>query len=83
MQSSIVAIVKDGKIQIPESLSIPEGTQVLIIPIPLNKESKNNLENKDDWDYFALQNLNQCYGNDEPEYTLDLIKEYSDRYARS
>jgi hypothetical protein len=72
MQSSLLAIVKDGKIQLPDSLSIPEGTKVLIVPLPLNKEIEQNLEGRNDWDYFALQNLNQCYGKDEPEYTTDL-----------
>ena len=39
-------------------VSIPERTKVLIIPIPLNREIENNPEV--DWEYFALQNLNQC-----------------------
>ena len=26
---------------------------------------------------FALQNLEQCYGEDEPEYSLELIKEHN------
>lgn len=38
MQSSLLAIIQDGKIQLPDSLSIPEGTKVLIVPLPLNKE---------------------------------------------
>jgi len=83
MQSSIFAIVQDGKIQLPNPSSIPEGTKVLIIPIPLNQDLENNLDSKDDWEYFALQNLNQCYGENEPEYTLDLIKENNINYARS
>jgi len=55
METSLLAVVKNGKIQLPSPLSIPEGTKVLIIPIPLNKEIENNPEK--DWEYFALQNL--------------------------
>jgi len=42
METSLLAVVKNGKIQLPSPLSIPEGTKVLIIPIPLNKEIENN-----------------------------------------
>ncbi len=79
METSHFAVVKDGKIQLPNSVSIPEGTKVLIIPIPLNRETENNPE--EDWEYFALQNLNQCYGDNEPEYSLSRIKEFNKDYA--
>ena len=78
MISPHLAIVKDGKIQLIDDLSIPEGTKVLITPILLDKDT----ENGDDWDYFSLINLNQCYEDNEPEYTLDSIKEYNDNYER-
>ncbi len=73
MNSSNLAIVKDGKIQLISSLSIPEGTKVLITPILLD----NDTESRKDWEYFYLNNLNQCYGDDEPEYTLESIKEHN------
>jgi len=67
MKSPTIAIVRDGKIQLIDSLSIPEGTRVLITPIFLDDEA----ENIDDWQDFALKNLNECYGKDEPEYPLE------------
>jgi hypothetical protein len=70
MKTSHLAIVKDGKIQLIDSLSIPEGTKVLITPINLDNDS----ENQEDWDNFSLKNLNQCYSDNEPEYTLESIK---------
>lgn len=66
MISSQLAIVKNGKIELIDSLSIPEGTKVLITPIIVD----NDIENQDDWEYFSLRNLNQCYGDNEPEYTI-------------
>ena len=39
-------------------------------------------QQEDNLQAFALQNLEQCYGEDEPDYTLDLIKEHNSNYAR-
>jgi len=73
MNSVHLAVVKDGQIQLIDPLSLSEGTKVLISPL-------DNIS--DDWEYFSLQNLNQCYGDNEPEYSLDSIKEYNDNYER-
>jgi hypothetical protein len=78
MISSQLAIVKNGKIELIDSLSIPEGTKVLITPIIVD----NDPENQDDWEYFSLKNLNLCYEDNEPEYTLESIKEYNKNYER-
>ena len=78
MISPQLAVVKNGKIELIDSLSIPEGTKVLITPIIVD----NDPENQDDWEYFSLKNLNLCYGDDEPEYTLESIKEYNNNYER-
>jgi len=73
MNSVHLAVVKDGQIQLIDPLSLSEGTKVLISPL-------DNIS--DDWEFFSLQNLNQCYGDNEPEYSLDSIKEYNDNYER-
>jgi hypothetical protein len=44
--------------------------------VPTRLLGEDNLES------FALQNLEQCYGEDEPEYSLNLIKEHNSNYAR-
>jgi len=36
MQSSLFAIIQDGKIQLPDPLAIPESPKALIVPLPLN-----------------------------------------------
>ena len=54
MISPQLAVVKNGKIELIDSLSIPEGTKVLITPIIVD----NDPENQDDWEYFSLKNLN-------------------------
>ena len=78
MISSQLAIVKNGKIELIDSLSIPEGTKVLITPIIVD----NDIENQDDWEYFSLRNLTHCYGDLQPEYTIESIKEYNNNYER-
>ena len=37
-------------------------------------------EERADWARFGLQNLARAYGEDEPEYTLDMIKEWNPEY---
>lgn len=51
------------------------------------KESKlfhdnKNTEETENWENFSLNNLNQCYAENEPEYTLESIKEYNPDYER-
>ncbi|TAE55991.1 MAG: hypothetical protein EAZ76_04695 [Nostocales cyanobacterium] len=36
-----------------------------------------DIEEREEWVNFSLQNLNQCYAENEPEYTLASIKEYN------
>ena len=59
---------KDRIGDLPKSL-------ILAVALP-SSQQEDNLES------FALQNLEQCYGEDEPEYSLELIKEHNNNYAR-
>ncbi|MBS3030239.1 MAG: glycosyl hydrolase family 31 [Dolichospermum sp. DET50] len=74
-----LAIVRNGKIELLDPLSIPEGTKVFIIPI---LAEENNPEETENWDNFSLNNLNKCYAENEPEYTLESIKEYNPDYEK-
>ena len=67
-----------------------EGKTIdVIIPVELWQQIINSInidtvisEQEDNLEAFALQNLEQCYGEDEPEYPLELIKEHNSNYAR-
>jgi len=67
-----------------------EGKTIdVIVPVELWQQIVNSInidsklsQQEDNVESFALQNLEQCYGEDEPEYTLDLIKEHNSNYAR-
>jgi hypothetical protein len=49
-----LAIVKDGKIELLEPVSIPEGTKVFVIPMSL----ESDIEERESWGNWPLQNLN-------------------------
>ncbi|NMF61200.1 hypothetical protein [Pseudanabaena yagii] len=68
-----------------------EGKTIdVIVPVELwqqiinsiNIDSNLSQQQEDNLESFSLQNLEQCYGEDEPEYSLDLIKEHNSNYAR-
>jgi hypothetical protein len=62
MSTQMLAVVKNGKIQILDSIDLPEGTE-LIVTIESNQESF-------EWSNLALQGLNRGYADDEPEYEV-------------
>jgi hypothetical protein len=41
---------------------------------------KASNEEREDWVRFALESLARAYGDDEPEYSSDLIKEKNPEY---
>jgi hypothetical protein len=45
---------------------------------PLDQDSPEN----QNWEVFALNNLNKCYSEDEPIYDVTHIKEYNSDYER-
>jgi hypothetical protein len=67
-----------------------EGKTIyVIIPVELWQQIMNTInidsnlsQQEDNLEFFALQNLEQCYKEDEPEYSLELIKEHNSDYAR-
>ena len=48
-------------------------------PLTVTVLSEDDQE-REDWARFGLQNLARAYGDDEPEYTLDMIKEWNPEY---
>jgi len=67
-----------------------EGKTIdVIVPVELWQQIVNSInidsnlsQQEDNLESFSLQNLEQCYGEDEPEYPLELIKEHNSNYAR-
>lgn len=76
MNKQMLAIVKQGQVKLLEDINLPEGTKLLISPLV----DSNDKSDESDWYNFSTQGLNQAYEDDEPEYTLDSIKEYNKYY---
>ena len=65
----------DGKqILLDEPYELAPNTKLVVSVI----EIKN--EERDDWTRFSLANLERAFGDDEPEYSSDLIKEANPKY---
>jgi hypothetical protein len=72
----MLAIIRQGKIEPLETINLPEGTKLLVTPL----SGSPTLEEQTDWYHLSGQGLNLAYGEDEPEYTLENIKEYNTDY---
>ena len=67
----------DGKqILLDDPIELQPGTKLLVTIF-----SAENAEH-DEWIDFSLTQLEKAYGEDEPEYSLGLIKEHNPQYDR-
>ena len=66
----------DGKqILLDEPFELEPNTE-LIVTIKYKASS----EEREDWTRLSLESLARAYGDDEPDYSLDLIKEMNPEY---
>ncbi|MDT5120855.1 MAG: hypothetical protein QOC96_337 [Acidobacteriota bacterium] len=66
----------DGEqILLDEPYKLEPNTKLIITVLPETLE-----EERDDWARLSLESLERAYGDDEPEYSLDLIKEANPEY---
>ncbi len=67
----------DGRqILLDEPYEMTPNTKLVVSVIRVSDEEREDLT------LFSLSNLERAYGDDEPEYSLDLIKEPNPKYAR-
>lgn len=65
----------DGKqILLDEPYELVPNTKLVVSVIQMQDEER------EDWTRFSLANLERAFGDDEPEYSLDLIKEANSKY---
>jgi len=65
----------DGKqILLDEPYELKPNTKLVINVIQMRDEERA------DWTSFSLENLERAYADDEPEYSLNLIKEANPKY---
>ena len=66
----------DGKqILLDEPFELEPNTELMITILPKSLDDE-----REDWARLALENLERAYGDNEPEYSLDLIKEANPEY---
>lgn len=69
----------DGKqICLEEPCQLEPDTQLLVVVLP--KQSRD--DEQDEWLRLSQRALENAYGEEEPEYSLDAIKEANPDYER-
>ncbi len=64
MLNTVRAIVKEGKIQLLEAIEIPDGTEVLVTPLPTEA---------DFWLQASESSLRAVWDNDEDDFYAKLL----------
>ena len=76
MEPRILRAHFDGnQILLDDPIELEPNTELLVTVLP-----KSSDEERDNWAALSLKHLAQAYGDDEPEYSLDLIKEANPEY---
>ena len=66
----------DGsQIRLDEPFELEPNSELLITILPKGSE-----EDGEEWARLSLESLERAYSDDEPEYSLDLIKEANPEY---
>jgi hypothetical protein len=67
----------DGeRIRLDEPFELEPNTELIVTVVPRASD-----EEREDWTRLALESLARAYGDDEPEYSRDQIKEANTEYA--
>ncbi len=78
MQALTFSATFDGEhIRLEEPHKLPKNARLLVTVLPPDDELAKE---RADWLQFAAQNLARAYGPDEPEYTLDMVRERNPDY---
>lgn len=79
MHSRTVRAHFDGEhICLDEACTLEPGTPLLVIVLPQRRDESEH----EDWIRVSQQTLARACGEEEPEYSLDTIKEPNPEYAR-
>lgn len=76
MESITLRAHFDGKqILLDDPVELEPDTQLMVTVLPKSEDGERS-----DWMRLSLESLARAYGDDEPEYSLDLIKEPNPEY---
>lgn len=66
----------DGRqILLDEPFELEPNAELIVTVLPKSPD-----EEREDWARLSLESLARAYGDDEPEYSLDLIKKANPEY---
>jgi hypothetical protein len=65
MQNTIRAVVRDGRIELPEDVELPEGTEVLVTPL---------IDEPDFWLGASQSALDSVWDNSEDDVYAELLE---------
>lgn len=68
-------VIDERHLRLKDPLLIPPGSTVMI-----SIESSETIAEDQEWYSFSLENLEIAYGDEEPDYTLDRVKEFNPEY---
>lgn len=78
MSMTTVKAHYDGKnVCLDEEVSLTPNARLLVTVVPEGELA----DEREEWFTFAMQNFASMYGDDEPEYTLDDVKEKNPDYV--
>lgn len=70
----------DGKhIQLTEEYPLPLNARLLVTVLPESADEEKAF--RDYWRQLGEQSLSRAYGPDEPDYTLDMVREPNPDFA--
>jgi hypothetical protein len=76
METKTIRAHFDGnQILLDEPYELEPNVELIITVLP-----KSSDEEREDWARLSLESLARAYSDDEPEYSLDLIKEANPEY---
>ena len=69
----------DGnKIVLDEPLDLEPDAKLIVTVLP--DQLADTVDERTDWQHLAMISIGRAYGDDEPEYTMDMIKEKNPDY---
>ena len=72
MKTITLSATFDGEhIRLEDDYPLPKDARLLVTVVP--PADAELLAERDEWTAFALQNLARAYGDDEPEYTDEML----------
>lgn len=79
MMQTLRAVIHDGKIELAEPASLPEGAKALVTLLPEDEGFLTDPEEREAWSRLGRLSLAKAYGDDEPDYSEADLKPELDR----